>query len=177
MARFSTTLLSDPAEFVTTLCNVVPITLPASHVNALRIMNSLLSTAFLAGGRGGGSSSPHRSTPHPPTPASPTATHANPAYLSSDKHSFRERIAWMEADRVHRAAHGHGDGAAQIFEQLKRHLLLVRWGEASHMKEILMIMKCFRIFMMTFPPSFLSFFVCMYVCTDRRRYSAPLTWE
>ena len=137
MARFSTTLLSDPAEFVTTLCNVVPITLPASHVNALRIMNSLLSTAFLAGGRGGGSSSPHRSTPHPPIPASPTATQANPAYLSSDKHSFRERIAWMEADKVHRAAHGHGhgDGAAQIFEQLKRHLLLVRWGESSHMKE------------------------------------------
>ena len=102
MARYSTTLLSDPVEFVSTLCNVVPINLPASHVNALRIMNSLLSTSFLAGRQ--------------PNPT---------AYLSSDKHSFRERIAWMD-----RSGHGAGTGAgaAQVFEQLKRHLLLVRWA-------------------------------------------------
>ena len=116
VARYSKTLLSDPAEFVSTLCNVVPITLPASHVNALRIMNSLLSTAYLTIGLGGRQPNPN-----------PTE------YLSSDKHSFRERIAWIDRSGYRDglgyedgSGYGVGNGAAQIFEQLKRHLLLVR---------------------------------------------------
>lgn len=113
--RYSSALLSKTSEFVTKLCGVVPINLPATHLNALRIMNSLLFNTFLSSSNN--SSSNHGDSSH----GGWGNGGGGNIYMSSDSHSFRTRIDWMQKSYVVTAS----EGDSAIFEQIKKHLLLV----------------------------------------------------
>lgn len=123
VVRFSSTLLSKTADFVASLCDVIPINLPASHINALRIMNTILFNTFLP--------SNSSSVPASPMTGSGTssATWDNPnIYMSSEKYSFRTRINWMEKKYTITASND-----TVVFEYIKKHLLLVEIYASAYM--------------------------------------------
>lgn len=101
VARCATAILSKTTDFVSQICGVVPINLPPSHLNGLRIMNSLLFNTFIGNGDVA------------------LSTNVN-EYMSSDKYSFNSRIKWISTSYTIIA-----NSDTIIFEQIKKHLLLV----------------------------------------------------